>query len=64
MKMELKVFLEFLFKIFIFSGEAHELHPPIEDKPGIIVHVCEECQICDHQGGARPRITQTRRPPT
>ncbi|XP_045104354.1 calcipressin-2-like [Portunus trituberculatus] len=45
-------------------GEAHELHPPIEDKPGIIVHVCEECQICDHQGGARPRITQTRRPPT
>lgn len=45
-------------------GEAHELHPPIEDKPGIIVHVCEECQICDAQGGARPRIIQTRRPPT
>ncbi|KAG0723667.1 Calcipressin-2 [Chionoecetes opilio] len=43
-------------------GESHELHPPIEDKPGIIVHVCEECQICE-QGGARPRIIQTRRPP-
>lgn len=43
-------------------GEAHELHPPIEDKPGIIVHVCEECQIYDAEGGARPRIMQTRRP--
>ncbi|KAK7065240.1 Calcipressin [Halocaridina rubra] len=41
-------------------GESHELHPPMEDKPGIIVHVCEEAEKGEE--GAKPRIIQTRRP--
>ncbi|XP_066952801.1 calcipressin-1 [Macrobrachium rosenbergii] len=41
-------------------GESHELHPPMEDKPGIIVHICEEAE--EQGNGPRPRIIQTRRP--
>lgn len=25
-------------------GQAHELHPPTEDQPGIVVHICEDEQ--------------------
>lgn len=39
-------------------GEAHELHPPSESHPGIVVHICED-QKTD---GPRLKITQTRRP--
>ncbi|XP_053631556.1 calcipressin-1 [Cherax quadricarinatus] len=48
----------------LVPGEAHELHPAMEDKPGIIVHVCEDSQSTDEeQGGAKRRIvSQTRRP--
>ncbi|XP_047494410.1 calcipressin-1-like [Penaeus chinensis] len=40
-------------------GESHEIHPPMEDKPGIIVHICEEAENLD---GPKPQIIQTRRP--
>ncbi|XP_069190604.1 calcipressin-1-like [Procambarus clarkii] len=47
----------------LVPGEAHELHPAMEDKPGIIVHVCEESLANDEeQGGARRRISPSRRP--
>lgn len=41
-----------------FSGEAHELHPPSESHPGIVVHVCEDQKA----EGPRLKIMQTRRP--
>lgn len=46
------------------TGEAHELHPAEEDKPGIYVHICHD-QEDEEEGvrtGAKPRIVQTRRP--
>ena len=42
-------------------GEAHELHPPTTDQPGIIVHVCEEAPF-DETGGPKLRIPQTKCP--
>lgn len=38
-------------------GEAHEIHPPTESHPGIVVHVCEEAS-----GGPKARILHTRCP--
>jgi len=39
-------------------GEAHELHPATEDKPGIFVHICEAPGPKDE----KPAIVQTRCP--
>ncbi|XP_035230303.1 calcipressin-2-like [Stegodyphus dumicola] len=39
-------------------GEAHELHPPSESQPAIVVHVCEDAKI----DAPRLKIAQTRRP--
>lgn len=42
-------------------GEAHELHPPSESQPGIVVHVCEDA--LDEDGKKlKSKIQQTRRP--
>lgn len=42
-------------------GEAHELHPPSESHPGIVVHVCEDA--LDEDGKKlKSKIQQTRRP--
>lgn len=45
-------------------GEAHELHAETEDKPGIIVHICEQDKNggeCNEKG-EKMKIMQTRRP--
>lgn len=39
-------------------GEAHELHPPSESQPGVVVHICED-QVTE---GPKLKIVQTRRP--
>ncbi|XP_060555432.1 protein sarah-like, partial [Ruditapes philippinarum] len=39
-------------------GEAHEIHPPSKDQPGIVVHICEDPEGYREQGG----IVQTRCP--
>ncbi|XP_067124781.1 protein sarah [Centruroides vittatus] len=39
-------------------GETHELHPPSESQPGIVVHVCEDPQ----PPGPKLKIVQTRCP--
>ncbi|XP_003746523.1 calcipressin-2 [Galendromus occidentalis] len=44
-------------------GETHELHPPSEKHPGIIVHVCEEDEEDALNTDRAPKITQTSRPP-
>ncbi|GAB1598614.1 calcipressin-3-like [Argonauta hians] len=31
-------------------GESHELHPPTENQPGIVVHICEEAEGFPKQG--------------
>ncbi|XP_071112744.1 calcipressin-3-like isoform X1 [Haliotis cracherodii] len=41
-------------------GESHELHPPSESQPGIVVHICEDPE--GYNDPNRPRIVQTRRP--
>lgn len=38
-------------------GEAHEIHPPTDSHPGIVVHVCEESAA-----GGKGRIAHTRCP--
>uniref|UniRef100_A0A0L8H116 Uncharacterized protein n=1 Tax=Octopus bimaculoides TaxID=37653 RepID=A0A0L8H116_OCTBM len=38
-------------------GEAHELHPPTENQPGIVVHICEEPD--EFKDLAKPKIVQT-----
>ncbi|KAJ8315021.1 hypothetical protein KUTeg_007171 [Tegillarca granosa] len=43
-------------------GQSHELHPPSENQPAIIVHICEEPEGKPLTGGARPKIIQTRCP--
>ncbi|GLH05310.1 Protein sarah [Gryllus bimaculatus] len=43
-------------------GETHELHPPSDNQPGIVVQVCEEVGT-PGPGQVRPRIVQTRCPP-
>lgn len=56
-------------------GQAHELHPPTEDQPAIVVHICEDPeQLAMSQDdskvseltdsfGAKVKIQQTKRPP-
>jgi calcipressin-2 len=56
-------------------GEAHELHPPSDSQPGIVVHICEdqnrvglldlsvEHVLEDRKTEQKGKITQTRRPP-
>ncbi|MCL4123171.1 UNVERIFIED_CONTAM: hypothetical protein GTU68_031375 [Idotea baltica] len=41
-------------------GEAHELHPPSKDQPGIVVHICEEENALMNPSGVR--LPQTRCP--
>lgn len=43
-------------------GEAHELHPPTEDQPGIVVHICEDPEGFRSPGAPKPRIVQTKCP--
>lgn len=48
-------------------GESHELHPPSDNQPGIVVHVCnteEDTTDEDQLLGAcsKPKIIPTRRP--
>ncbi|ESO85781.1 hypothetical protein LOTGIDRAFT_204598 [Lottia gigantea] len=38
-------------------GESHELHPPSDTQPGIVVHICE-----DPKGYKAKKIEQTKRP--
>jgi hypothetical protein len=59
-------------------GQAHELHPPTEDHPAIVVHICEDVdsslsvsssndqnvQDLADSFGAKVKIQQTKRPPT
>uniref|UniRef100_A0ABM0MZ84 Protein sarah-like n=1 Tax=Saccoglossus kowalevskii TaxID=10224 RepID=A0ABM0MZ84_SACKO len=40
-------------------GEAHELHPAVDDKPSIVVHTCEDSENAVKTGS----ITQTTCPP-
>ena len=49
--------LEFL---LLISGQAHEIHPPSKDQPGIVVHICEDPEGYN-PGGMMP-IVQTRCP--
>ncbi|CAL4067198.1 unnamed protein product, partial [Meganyctiphanes norvegica] len=45
------------------EGEAHELHPANEDKPGIIVHICEQEKNGEcGENHDKMKIVQTRRP--
>lgn len=44
--------------LYIFSGEAHEIHPPSKDQPGIVVHICEDPEGYREKGN----IVQTRCP--
>ncbi|XP_053208047.1 calcipressin-2-like [Panonychus citri] len=56
-------------------GETHEIHPPSQELPAIVVHVCEdvslpeeeEVNLSSDEGGTpgkpRMKIQQTRRPP-
>lgn len=52
--------------LFIFSGGIHELHPPSESQPGIVVHVCEEAAAAAAAAAAggtpKTRIMHTRCP--
>ena len=41
--------------IFAFAGEKHELLPATENKPGIVVHICDEPE----GSGCKQRICQT-----
>lgn len=41
-------------------GEAHELHPPSKDQPGIVVHVCEDPD--GYRSNEKPAIVQTKCP--
>lgn len=50
-------------------GEAHELHPPSETQPGIVVHICEEEEKKEESlqrnaagGSGKPKIIPTKRP--
>lgn len=43
-------------------GEAHELHPPTEDQPGIVVHICEDPDGFKGSVTPKPRIVQTKCP--
>ena len=44
----------------LISGQAHEIHPPSKDQPGIVVHICEDPEGYN-PGGMMP-IVQTRCP--
>jgi hypothetical protein len=50
-------------------GQPLELHPPDQDKPAIVVHICEDSDPSDHLFPAAAstapsiRIPQTARPP-
>ncbi|KAL4233782.1 Calcipressin [Mactra antiquata] len=41
-------------------GEAHEIHPPSKDQPGIVVHICEDPE--GYRTQEKPGIVQTRCP--
>ncbi|KAJ8882666.1 hypothetical protein PR048_014478 [Dryococelus australis] len=43
-------------------GETHELHPPSESQPGIVVHVCEESPTLADGKSPKMRIAHTRSP--
>ncbi|XP_071136508.1 calcipressin-2-like [Mytilus galloprovincialis] len=42
-------------------GQSHELHPPSDKHPAIVVHICEDSS--DPDMNQPPKIIQTRRPP-
>lgn len=49
------------FLSFLFAGQSHELHPPSDKHPAIVVHICEDSS--DPDMNQPPKIIQTRRPP-
>ncbi|RWS06460.1 Calcipressin-3-like protein [Dinothrombium tinctorium] len=44
-------------------GETHELHPPSESHPGIVVHVCGDIDEQESTQSRKVKIQQTKRPP-
>ena len=44
------------------TGQSHELHPPSDKHPAIIVHICEDPPV-NRDPATAPKIVQTRRPP-
>ncbi|RWS26302.1 Calcipressin-3-like protein [Leptotrombidium deliense] len=45
------------------AGESHELHPPSESQPAIVVHICEDGEEDEQTKSGRSKIQQTKRPP-
>jgi len=46
-------------------GQSHELHPSLDEKPSIVIHVCEDTDVqSNNQSFAtKVKIQQTKRPP-